>query len=342
MYEHPFPANLCELLFYENGIELFFMDGTDVLFDINKYESNVQRKKGIYGIFGAAYSATKAVKLLLGPPNYFALKNCNLIILSNLSEKSPYFDIIYQMSNKIISNLVKYEGETYKLYISKAPLNFSDVLMVFATNQVNYRKFLKAYFSTYEKSILTSKSKKKAALRELISGIQSEIVTKFGLSEDLQNHISKVILLNLLYLAPEYFSDFIQKLQAKAIQNYYSSLIKWHQSENQGNSNFGKLLYIDEINKYFKIDSELEKTDSKTSEKCSICKSEVGPKDFECHNQHQLIRCLITRKVIYADDYYECKLCKHAYLESALKSYHEAKLDLSFACVLCGNLLKKV
>ena len=345
MYEHNFPANLSELLYYDNGIELFFMDGADVLFDINEYEATVQRKKGIYGIFGAAYSTTKAVKLLLGPPNYFALKSCNLVISSNLSEKSPYFDIIYQMSNKIINNLSKFEGESYKLYLCKTPLNFSDILMVFATNQVNYRKFLKAYFATYEKSILSSKSKKKAALRELINEIQSEIVAKFNLSEDLENHISKVILLNLLYLAPEYFSDFINKLLAKSIQNYYSSLLMWYQAEHNDNQDYQTWLYIGYIKKFLKSETmviETEKSDPKTTEKCPICNVNVGPKDKECSNKHKLFRCLISGRVIYTEEYFECKLCRQRYLKEALNDYSRAKLDLNFSCVICGNLLKKI
>ena len=100
----------------------------------------------MYGIYGAAFSASNTTKVLVGPPSYSGLKETNILILSNLTDKQPYFDIVNCMSNKIIESLETLECDMKVLYLSKRPLNFSDVLMVFATNQVNYKKFLKAYF----------------------------------------------------------------------------------------------------------------------------------------------------------------------------------------------------
>jgi len=321
------------------------MDGANVNYDLFNNDAKIHRKQGIYGIFGGAYSSTQILKILIGPPSYFALRNTNLLVLSNVSEKSPYFDIIYQMSNKVIMNLVKREGTNYRLYTTRKPLNFSDILMLFATNQVNYRQFLKAYFATYDESLLESKSKKKAELKDLLKGINSEIVEKFALSPEVKNHVAQAILLNLLYFAPEFFKDSVNRLMNKAILGFYTSMVLWYQEEAKGNEAVMNALYIKKIRSYLKQEESRDNMEVEAGEDvdvCPVCEVKLGVKETQCENGHHVLRCLLSRKVIYLQEYFECKLCKHKYLKECLESYCKQGIDLNFSCVICSNLLKKV
>ena len=75
---------------------------------------------------------------------------------------------------------------------------------------------------------------------------------------------------------------------------------------------------------------------------CPICSAKLGVKETQCINGHIVLRCLLSRKVIYFEDYFECKLCKQKYLKESLVNYSHCGVDLNFSCALCCNLLKKV
>ncbi len=79
-----------------------------------------------------------------------------------------------------------------------------------------------------------------------------------------------------------------------------------------------------------------------TSDTCPICKTDVSISESQCPNKHILNRCILTKKIIYLDEFYECKACQFKYTTEALKSYQKIGIDLNFSCIVCFNLLKKV
>lgn len=111
-------------------------------------------------------------------------------------------------------------------------------------------------------------------MRELIGTIKQEINEKFGITEKLQNHISIIILYNLLLLAPEHYGAIVDKLKDKAILNYYTSFVKWANSRAKelGTSKSFEGLYLRKLEQFIhNIGSgTTESLDSKVSQGMSM------------------------------------------------------------------------
>jgi len=180
--------------------------------------------EGLFAIYGASFSANKILKVYVGPPDYYTLKKTNIVVaLNNNFNSTTIFNLLYCMTKTIHSTMTKFICGESSFYLMKKPIDFSDILFIFAKNEVTYQKFLKVFIATFDNKVLTTKSKKKAELRDLIMNINSEIIVKLGLNNDEKAFIISKILLNLM-LMPAY-TDSIDKLSKNSMNNFYHNLL---------------------------------------------------------------------------------------------------------------------
>jgi len=75
---------------------------------------------------------------------------------------------------------------------------------------------------------------------------------------------------------------------------------------------------------------------------CPVCKVELNLEEAKCVDGHRVILCGLSKKVIYEDAYYQCKLCQLSISSEILQLCVACNIHFNDACPRCCNLLKRV